>query len=140
MINFIKPYTIFFLIFFGTINANGECIPSHYEDFISIYIERLSKSKIQSFVSNYKQDAIGKNVFLILELGNNNGILIEQDGCTVINLAKISYSTTHNKFVIEETHGGTYSYDRVDNLLQTLLKQKFVLLKSDELKRLLDLK
>ncbi len=118
------------------VNAYGACTPSQYEEYVRTYLIDLEKRQIPVFCSNFKSQD-GSFVFLIKEWDSARGILIEKDDCTITNLAKVSYSNTSHQFVVEDTQGGVYSYERVDKLLQTLLKKEFILLKADDLKKIL---
>lgn len=135
----IKIFFIILCLLFS-VKAYSKCIPTFYEEYIYTYLEQLENNHLPIFYSGYELQKDKEEVFLIIEVGSYNGILIEKDDCTITNLAKVSYSNTHHQFVVEETHGGVYSYERVGKLLQNLLKQKFILGKSEDLRRLLRIK
>ena len=134
----LKIYILILCLLF-TVNAYGTCAPSQYEEYIRNYLAQLEKRQVPLFCCSFKpQD--GNTVFLIVEWGGDNGILIEKDACTITNLAKVSYSDAHHQFVVEDTHGGVYSYERVNKLLQAAVKKEFILLRLGDLRGLLNIK
>ena len=121
-----------------TVNVYGACVPSQYEEYIRTYLGQLEKRKVPVFCCSFKSQD-GNAVFLVIEWGSDNGVLIEKDDCTITNLAKVFYSNAHHQFVLEDTHGGVYSYERASKLMQTAVKKEFTLLRPADLRGLLNI-
>ncbi|MDY6857654.1 MAG: hypothetical protein SWO11_23740 [Thermodesulfobacteriota bacterium] len=108
----------------------GDSKKSHYESYIDGYLSTAKEQGTSFFYS--KGNIEGKMVLLIVEVGSTNGILLEKDDCTIINLANIIYSKEKKQFFLKETHGGVYSYNRVEKILQKLLRQGFYIITPEE--------
>ena len=60
---------------------------------------------------------------LLFEAGSKTGLLVEKNDGVVINLATVKIGA--KGMIIEETHGGVYSYERVKKLVDELIRHKF---------------
>jgi hypothetical protein len=60
---------------------------------------------------------------LLFEVGSKTGLLVEKNDKVVINLATVKIGA--KGIIIEETHGGVYSYERVKKLIDELIRHKF---------------
>ncbi|RJQ16386.1 MAG: hypothetical protein C4560_09420 [Nitrospiraceae bacterium] len=137
-----KIIFIYLLLFPLLVFASDKCEYVEYVKYIADYLGHLEKNKTAVFYSEYEYRDSDKSkdimVGLIIGLGKTNGLLIEKYECVVGNPSSISYSDKESDLVLEETHGGIYSYDRAEKLLANFKGKKFVLLKPAELRRELE--
>jgi hypothetical protein len=137
-----KVIFIYFLLFPFLVFAADKCEHVEYVKYIADYVVQLEKNKTPVFYSEYEYYDADKSktivVGLIIELGKTNGLLIEKHRCFIGNPSSISYSDKYNELVLEETHGGVYSYERAGKLLKNFTGKNFVLLKPAELRRELE--
>lgn len=111
--------------------------------FILLILTLPSYGGMEEFAKNYLQELESRNgsVFftmckakinddytstLVFEVGNKKGFLIEDKNKVVVNLATVIIGD--KGIVIEETHGGVYTYERVKKLVDEMIKYRFTLL------------
>jgi len=104
-------------------------IPSHasMEDFAKNYLQEMESRNASVFFTMCKAK-INDNYTstLIFEAGSKKGLLIEDKDKVVLNLATVTIGG--KGIVIEETHGGVYTYERVKKLVEEMIKYKFTLI------------
>jgi hypothetical protein len=97
------------------------------DDFTKSYLEELDIRGASIFLSQCESTTDGQyTATLIFEVGSTKGLLIEKKKMTVVNLATVIFG--NKGLVVEETHGGIYTYERVSKLLNELQGYKFSLL------------
>jgi hypothetical protein len=96
-------------------------------DFATAYLNAIESKKGAVFFSQCKSKINNRyTATLIFEVGNMRGLLIERNQKFIVNLATVELGT--DGLVIEETHGGVYSYERVKRLVDELGGYQFRLL------------
>jgi hypothetical protein len=133
-----KIIIIYLLLIPLLVFAADKCEHVEYVKYVADYLGQLEKNKTLVFYSEYEYYDSDKSkdiiVGLIIELGKTNGLLIEKHNCFIGNPSSILYSDKDNELVLEETHGGVYSYERAEKLLKNFTGKKFVLLKPTALR------
>jgi len=100
-----------------------------FDEYTANYLEHMKRKAISAFYSECGRSS-GKAA-LVFGMGEKTALLIETERGTVVNLATIS--TGRSDFTIDETHGGTYSYERVRNLVKELLGYPFKFVMADKI-------
>jgi hypothetical protein len=114
-------YLVFIILLFPLLSYGN------MDDFTKSYLEELDISGASIFLSQCKSTTDGQyTATLIFEVGSTKGLLIEKKKMTVVNLATVILG--NKGLVVEETHGGIYTYERVGKLLNELQGYKFSLL------------
>ena len=93
------------------------------------YLSEIERRNDSAFLSQCKYNNSTYEYYkatLIFEVSSKKGILIETNKKYVINMTNITIED--NGPIFEETHGGTYSYRRVENLINELVRYKFRLM------------
>lgn len=97
-------------------------------DFTKTYLEEIENKNGSAFMarcSSVKNDQ--DTATLIFEIGKEEGLLIEERNKVIVNLATVKIDKKGP--LIEETHGGVYSYERVKKLVnEIVLHHQFHLL------------
>jgi hypothetical protein len=111
-----------FLLLLVPVAAHGDM-----GDYAKNFLDDLESRNAPVFYSRcgVKQGG-GYTATLIFEMGKKTGLLIEARDETVINLATVGIGI--NGPVIEETHGGVYTYERAKKLVEELVGYNFSLL------------
>ncbi len=125
---------IAYMVIFVPVNGVGgenNCFYSDNEKIIHDYLKKSEVENIVFFVSEFKDN--DRITILIVEVVKHKGFLIEKRKCVVENIASISYSEKHKSFIIEEVHGGVFSYNRAENLLEKFDKNPFYLFFPDKI-------
>jgi hypothetical protein len=96
-------------------------------DFARTYLGELERKETPVFFSRcISQSNFQYSAALLFEVGSTNGFLIEQKNKIVVNLATVRINKS--ELLIDETHGGVYSYERVKKLVKELAGYRFRLL------------
>ena len=114
--------------------ADSQCAYTPYAKWLKQYFINLEKNNTSIF---YAELVTGSSeLYLIIEFGSNFGVLVEKVDCSIVNLGKMTYLPGKKKYVIADTHGGVYSYSRMDNFLDAILKEKFIFVPVEEIKNI----
>jgi hypothetical protein len=99
-----------------------------FDNYTMDYLKNMEKTKASVFYSECKSivDKKQYTATLLLSVGNNEGLLIEKEGNTAVNLATVLIDK--NSLRLGETNGGVWSYNRVDKLITELAHYKFRLI------------
>jgi GH15 family glucan-1,4-alpha-glucosidase len=85
------------------------------------YVDDLVQTNTPIFYTSC-QSKEEKSV-LFFKLGSNEGLLVELEGDAIVNTGTIQVK--QGKVIVEETHGGVYSYQRVSELAKYMLTLNF---------------
>lgn len=112
---------------------------SNFDEYVKKYLKEIEKMEESVFVTSCQSSSDSNyTAILILKAASKEGLLIERKSKKVINLGEIKITSKGLK--VQETHGGVYTYDRVSQLLDELMKHKFKLfspIKTNKLENLI---
>lgn len=113
---------IFSIIFLWPASSFGQ-----FDEFVTSYFDGLEQTKASVFYSHCGSRTDGEYLAtLILEVGTEKGLLIEMNRRVVLNLASVVI--TASGISMEETHGGVYTMERVQKLIDELSREAFRLI------------
>lgn len=114
----------YFMIFLFL--ANNAYAATDMNAYASKYLADIENGNTPVFFSGCESKTIKYRATLVFEIGKSKGLLIEKMDKFVINLATVIIGD--KGLIIEETHGGTYTYERVKKLANEIAKYRFYLL------------
>jgi len=116
-----KWYTYFTIVFL----ISASCLyGSDMGDFEKKYLYEIENRDVAVFFTSCGSKVNPKyRAALLFEAGSKTGLLVEENDKVVINLATVKIGP--KGVILEETHGGVYSYERVSKLIDELIKHKF---------------
>lgn len=112
------------------------CSYGEMGDYANKYLVEIQGRHSAVFFSRCKYDNNNYSASLVFEVGNSQGLLIEMKDKIVVNLATVIIGSTGAK--IEETHGGVYSYERVNKLAKELIGKRFRLIAPLKIEEIFD--
>ena len=99
------------------------------DEFLQDYLKERKTAEVNIFYSQCAQQN-GKAV-LIFPMTSQEGLLVELQSAAVVNLATIE--VRKNEVIVLETHGGSYSRTRVQELGEELAASPFKLARSSKI-------